>query len=81
MKIFFSAKALKDYQNLDIKLKKTADKQFNFLLQNLNHPSLRAKKYDEARDIWQGRISGSRRFYFQIRDDIYEIITIVKHPK
>lgn len=81
MRLAFSEKAIRDFKKLPPKLKKTADKQFNFLLKNLNHPSLRAKKYDEMRDIWQGRISGSRRFYFQIRDDIYEIITIVKHPK
>jgi tetratricopeptide (TPR) repeat protein len=33
------------------------DKQVRFLAENLRHPSLRAKKYDEANDIWQARVT------------------------
>ncbi|OGM93600.1 hypothetical protein A2935_03195 [Candidatus Wolfebacteria bacterium RIFCSPLOWO2_01_FULL_47_17b] len=60
---------------------KIADKQFSFLLRNIRHPSLRAKKYDETRSIWQARISDNLRFYFKIRGDEYYVLTIVKHPK
>lgn len=81
MLVNFSKKAIRDYENLPTNLKKTVDKQFNFLLKSLNHPSLRAKKYDEVQNIWQGRISGSWRFYFQIHINTYEIITIIRHPK
>ena len=31
-------------------------KQSKFLLENLRHPSLHAKKYDEARNLWQARV-------------------------
>jgi uncharacterized LabA/DUF88 family protein len=41
-------------------------KQLKFLERNLHHPSLRARKYDEARDIWQARLNDNWRFYFQI---------------
>ena len=81
MQIIFSKKATRDYENLILGLRKTADKQFNFLLKNLKYVSLHAKKYDEARDIWQARINKDWRFYFQIRGDIYYIVTIIKHPK
>lgn len=81
MKFLFSKKAQRDYENLTKASQKTADKQFNFLLQNLRHPSLQAKKYDEAKDIWQARISKDLRFYFQIRRNTYFLITIIKHPK
>ncbi len=47
------------------------DKQSGLLLQNLLHPSLRAKKYDEAKDRWRGRVTKDWRFYFLIQDDIY----------
>lgn len=57
MKFLFSKKAQRDYENLTKTLQKTADKQFNFLLKNINHPSLHAKKYDETKNIWQARIS------------------------
>jgi len=50
-------------------------------LTNLRHPSLRAKKYDEAQDIWQARVDDDDRFYFQIEDDTYRILSIIPHPK
>ena len=42
-----------------------------FLLRDLHHPSLRAKKYDEARDLWQARVTKGWRFYFKIVGDVY----------
>jgi plasmid maintenance system killer protein len=51
------------------------------LEQNLRHPSLRAKKYDERQDLWQARVNKDWRFYFLIRDDIYYIVDITPHPK
>jgi hypothetical protein len=34
------------------------EKQLALLLSNPRHPSLRARKYDEARGIWQARVTG-----------------------
>ena len=50
-------------------------------MQNLHHPSLRAKKYDETKDRWQARVNRNWRFYFIIEDDVYVILDIVPHPK
>jgi len=52
-----------------------------FLLQNLRHPSLRAKKYDEAKDRWQARVTKDWRFYFFIHDNVYVLQDITRHPK
>jgi mRNA interferase RelE/StbE len=52
-----------------------------FLVEDLRHPSLRAKKYDVARDIWQARVTRDWRFYFTIEDDTYHLHTIIPHPK
>lgn len=57
------------------------DKQVAYLLLNLHHPSLRAKKYSKAEDIWQARVTGSWRFYFKIENDTYVMLDIVPHPK
>lgn len=57
------------------------EKQLGFLLQNIRHPSLRAKKYDEANDIWQARVTNNVRFYFSIADSAYIILDIEKHSK
>jgi len=42
---------------------------------------LHAKKYDEANDIWQARVTRDWHFYFRIADDVYELIDIMPHPK
>lgn len=62
-------------------VQKAFQKQLNFLLQDLRHPSLYAKKYDERNDIWQARVNRDWRFYFQIQDDTYIILDIIPHPK
>ena len=60
---------------------KRCDKQLALLVQNLRHPSLRAKKYDEARDIWQARVNSGWRFYFVIRGELYYLLDLIPHPK
>ena len=44
-------------------------KQAAFLVANLHHPSLHAKKYSGSEDKWQARINRSWRFYFRIVGD------------
>ena len=56
-------------------------KQLRFLAANLQHPSLHAKKYDEAQDIWQARVNRNWRFYFTIVGDTYTIEDVIPHPK
>lgn len=56
-------------------------KQAGSLLRNQQHPSLRAKKYDEAHDVWQARVNREWRFYFQIIRHEYHLLDIVPHPK
>ena len=81
MKFRLTSKAERDYNDLTGSLQARVDKQLALLLQNLRHPSLQAKKYDEARDLWQGRVNQSYRFYFHIEGDTYEIVSITPHPK
>ena len=57
------------------------EKQLGFLLQDIRHPSLRAKKYDETRGIWQARVTGNVPLYFQIEGNTYRLLNIHRHPK
>ena len=52
----FTFRFRRQYQKLSEDRQAKFDKQLAFLLSNLRHPSLRAKKYDEASDIWQARV-------------------------
>ncbi|MEK7561014.1 MAG: hypothetical protein AAB539_03610 [Patescibacteria group bacterium] len=69
------------YAKAPAHIRKLFDQKLIFLLQNLRHPSLRAKKYDEAQDIWQARVNRGWRFYFYIEGDTYHLIDITQHPK
>jgi hypothetical protein len=56
-------------------------KQVGFLLADLRHPSLRAKKFSERLDMWQARVNKDWRFYFEIDGEVYRLISIRSHPK
>ena len=47
----FTKRADKDYARLPVGVRKALGKQLGFLLGNLGHPSLHAKKYSEALDV------------------------------
>ena len=81
MKTDFSRRAARDYKNLTPELQALVRKQLNLLRDNLRHPPLSAKKYGGTDDVWQGRVNRDYRFYFQIVDDTYRIISIIPHPK
>ena len=81
MKRQLTATACKNYVAAPALVKKSFEKQAGLLLENLRHPSLRAKKYDEIGDLWQARVNRNWRFYFLIQDDTYIITGIVPHPK
>jgi len=81
MKAAFSQRFTRQYRALSAERKVKFDRQLGLLLSNLRHPSLRAKKYDEARDVWQARVDEDYRFYFKIEGDTYRILAIRHHPK
>ena len=81
MKLDYSPHFLRSYRKSPVMIQRAFDKQAKLLLENLSHPSLRAKKYDESRDLWQARVTGSWRFYFSIEDDVYRLKEIKVHPK
>ncbi len=57
MRLRFTERADKDYAGLPVVIRKAFGKQLRFLLANRAHPSLHAKKYNEAQGIWQGRVT------------------------
>ena len=81
MKIDYLPRALEALEEAPAEVRKAFYKQIRFLERDLQHPSLRAKKYDEARDLWQARVNRDWRFYFNIVSDVYLIRDIIPHPK
>lgn len=81
MKIDYLPRALKALEDAPGDVRRAFFKQVGFLADNLHHPSLHAKKYDESKDRWQARVNKSWRFYFNIIGDTYIIRDIMPHPK
>ena len=81
MHIKLSEKAIRQYQSLTPLQRRKVDKQFEYLLIDVRHPSLHAKKYQGHNDLWQARIDKDWRFYFYIVVPDFIIVSVIKHPK
>ena len=82
MKAHYSQRLLRIYaKEAPLEVQRAFDKQVKFLLADPHHPSLRAKKYDEASGLWQARINRDWRFHFTIEGDTYHLVEMTTHPK
>jgi len=81
MRLDLTEQFLAQFDHAQPAVQKAVLKQLKLLEANVRHPSLHAKKFDGAEDIWQARISKSWRFYFVIQKDVYRIIEMKAHPK
>ena len=81
MRLLFTAHFSRAYADAPRAIQRAFEKQSLLLIQNLRHPSLRAKKYSEAEDKWQARVNQDWRFYFRIVRDTYIMTDITRHPK
>lgn len=79
MKEFQTTRFKREFKKFPKPIRLAFAKQIGFLLKDIRHPSLRAKKYDEARGIWQARVTNNVRFYFLIKGDWYVVLDIEKH--
>ena len=71
MKIRRSDSFKKDFKKLPENIQNKIIKQLSFLLENPRHPSLRLKKMEDPRDIWEVRVTKGYRFTFQFQGEIY----------
>lgn len=79
MKLSFTKTFIRDYHKLAQGLREKVDKQLELLLSNQRHPSLNIKKMNDPRGIWEGRVTASYRFTFQIEGDIYIMRRVGTH--
>ncbi len=81
MRLHLTEQFLAQFDDAQPAVQKAVRKQLKLLEAHIRHPSLHAKKFDEAEDIWQARINKSWRFYFKIQNDTYRIVEMKAHPK
>ena len=80
-KPFYNEKFVKTYSKLPLSIQKKVDKQIKFLLNDLRHPSIQAKKLEGIQDIWEGRVDRSYRFIFTIQGETITFIAVGPHDK
>jgi len=71
----------RSYRKAPPEIKERLRKALSLLVQNFRHPSLRAKIVDPKKRIWQARLNGGWRFYFQVQGETYYLLEIIPHPK
>jgi len=79
MNLLFTKTFVRDYRKLPKEIQRAVDKQLELLLSNPRHPSLNIKKMNDPREIWEGRVTVSYRFTFQINGDIYVFRKVGTH--
>ncbi len=79
MKLLFTKIFVRDYRKLPEEIQKSTDKQLGLLLANPQHPSLKVKKMQDPRSIWEGRVTASYRFTFQIVGNTYILRKVGTH--
>jgi mRNA-degrading endonuclease RelE of RelBE toxin-antitoxin system len=50
-------RAIESLKDVPPDIRRAFEKQLRFLANNLQHPSLRAKKYEASRGLWQARVN------------------------
>lgn len=81
MKLLYAPKFKGSFRQFPENIKRKFYQKADYLLKDIRHPSLHAKKYDEIRGIWQARVNRDIRFYFLIEKDTYILLDIKHHLK
>jgi len=81
MKAYYHPRFKKALRSCPEEIQRKLFKQVSYLTNNIRHPSLRVKKYDESRGTWQARVDQNFRFYFFISKDTYILLDIKRHSK
>jgi len=79
MKLLTTSSFDADYTSLPKSVQQLARKKLELFVANMRHPSLRVKKMEGPRNIWEGRITRNYRFTFQTEGDVCILRRIGTH--
>lgn len=79
MKLIRTDRFVADYKNLPAQVRKQADRKLRYLADNVAHPSLRVKRVQRHRDVYEGSINMDYRFLFLITAEGYVLLRIGRH--
>ncbi len=67
------------YKSLPDEIKKQADESLRMLASNFKHPSLRVKKIQGTKNIWEARVTLDYRMTFQMIKDYCILRNVGRH--
>ena len=79
MKLLPLATFTKHYEKLPSQIRKKVDRQLGYLVQDLRHPGIHAKKMSGEADLWEARVDYHYRVVFQIQDDVMILRSVGTH--
>jgi mRNA-degrading endonuclease RelE of RelBE toxin-antitoxin system len=81
MRFIRSTQFKRNYKKAPPAIQERIKKALHLLAQDTHHPSLRAKIVDPGKRIWQARVNGGWRFYFQVDEGLCYLLDLITHPK
>ena len=69
----------RDYKKLPASIQKRTDEKLKFLVQNVSHPSLRVKRVQKYKGVFEGSVTKNYRFFFQVTTQGYILLRVGKH--
>jgi len=81
MRVYYSDKFADRVKKLSDEVKRTLKKKLDIMLDNPQHPSLRTKKIQGQKDIFESSITMSIRITWQYIDDVIYLRNIGEHDK
>jgi len=79
MELIQTAHFKRDYKKLPASIQKRTDEKLKFLVQNMSHPSLRVKRVQKYKGVFEGRVTRDYRFFFQPTTEGYILLRVDKH--
>jgi mRNA-degrading endonuclease RelE of RelBE toxin-antitoxin system len=79
MKLVFTKPFIKAYRKLPQEIQQAFKNKLSFFIDDPSHPSLRIKKIQGVKNLWEGRITINYRFTFSKHKDFLLFRAIGKH--
>jgi mRNA-degrading endonuclease YafQ of YafQ-DinJ toxin-antitoxin module len=81
LRIEFSNKFIQAYKKLDRETRLQVDKTIQAMSLNPKHPSLRSKRVQGTKDIWEASANMSIRLTFRFSEDIIQLRNVGTHEQ
>ena len=81
MEVFLTEQFEQAYQTLSDAERRSVRKALSLLGENLRHPSLRVKKMEGRRNIWEARPSRRLRMTFEVAEGTIVMRNVGEHDK